>query len=63
VRCDVLQQVFRKNHFELLSVWRDDAAYEAYLSSPATVEFREHLHPMLGAPFDDRLHRLHTSIG
>ena len=62
VRCEVLQQVFRKNHFELLSVWRDDTAYEAYLSSPGTVEFREQLHPMLGAPFDDRLHRLHTAI-
>jgi quinol monooxygenase YgiN len=63
VRCDVLQQVFRKNHFEFVSVWRDDAAYEAHLAAPGTVEFRERLHPMLGAPFDDRQHRLHTVIG
>jgi quinol monooxygenase YgiN len=63
VRCDVLQQVFRKNHYELLSVWKDDGAYAAHLALPSTREFRDALHPMLGAPFDDRQHRIFDTIG
>ena len=58
VKCEILQQVFRKNHFELVSVWRDAAAYAAHLAAPSTREFRDALHPMLGAPFDDRQHRI-----
>jgi quinol monooxygenase YgiN len=58
IRCDILQQVFRKNHYEFVLVWRDDAAYAAHLSAPATRAFRDALHPMIGAPFDDRQHRI-----
>ncbi|HUY24735.1 MAG TPA: antibiotic biosynthesis monooxygenase family protein [Candidatus Saccharimonadales bacterium] len=57
VRCRLLQQVLKKNHFELMSVWVSQEAYEAHLAAPSTRAFRESLHPMLGSPIDDRLHQ------
>jgi quinol monooxygenase YgiN len=54
----ILQQVYRKNHIELAQTFASLEAYEANLGAPETVAFREVLHPMLGAPFDDRLHYL-----
>jgi quinol monooxygenase YgiN len=58
VRCELLQQVFKKNHFEFLSVWESQEAYEAHLASPETRQFRDDLHPLIGSPIDDRLHHL-----
>jgi quinol monooxygenase YgiN len=63
VRCELLRQVFKKNHFELLTVWESRDAYDAHLASTATREFREQLHPMLGSPIDDRLHELLVEVG
>lgn len=57
-RLELLQHYYRKNHFELLIVFETFEQYEAYLAAPATVAFRTELHPMLGAPFDDRVHLL-----
>jgi quinol monooxygenase YgiN len=54
----VLQQYYRKNHVELLIVFESLEAYEANLGAPFTLAFREQLHPLIGAPFDDRLHIL-----
>jgi quinol monooxygenase YgiN len=58
VRYEVLQEPTRKNHFTLVTVWKDQAAFEAHLSSPKTREFRNKIDPLLGSPFDERLHRL-----
>jgi quinol monooxygenase YgiN len=58
IRSQVLQQVFRKNHLELVTVWASQEAYEADLGSAHTLAFRQKLHPLIGAPFDDRLHFL-----
>lgn len=57
IRCYLLQQTERGNHFELVTVWASDEAYEAHHSLDETVEFREAVHPMLGSPWDDRIHR------
>jgi quinol monooxygenase YgiN len=54
----ILQQLFRKNHIELAIVFTSQEAYEANLGAPYTLAFREELHPLIGAPFDDRLHVL-----
>lgn len=63
VDVQVLQQLFRKNHIELAIVFTSQEAYEANLGAPHTLAFREELHPLIGAPFDDRLHVLVPSGG
>lgn len=59
----LLQQVHRKNHFELLIVFSSEAAYDATLAAPHTRRYRDALHPLIGAPIDDRLHFLVTPAG
>lgn len=58
LRVELLQQVFRKNHYELLTVWSSSGALEASLSSDAVRDFRERIHAGLGSPYDERLHIL-----
>jgi quinol monooxygenase YgiN len=58
IRYEVLQEPTRKNHFTLVTVWKNQAAFDAHLSSPRTREFRDKIQPLLGSPFDERLHRL-----
>jgi len=56
VRSALLRQVARKNHFELLWVWRTQTDYEQHLRNPGTRRFREQLRPLLGSPVLDRVH-------
>ena len=56
-RVEVLQQVGRPNHFTLVEEWENQAAYDHHVSAPATIQFRTRIAPMLGSPFDERLHR------
>ena len=58
VRFELLGEPTRKNHFTIVSVWENQAAFEAHLESKHTREFREKLQPLLGSPFDERLHSL-----
>jgi quinol monooxygenase YgiN len=58
LRCYLLQAAERGNHFELVTVWETDEAYEAHRSLDETVAFRGEVFPMLGSPWDDRVHRL-----
>ena len=58
VRFELLDDISRKNHFTLVGVWENQAAFEAHLEAAHTKEFREKLQPMLGSPFDERLHSL-----
>jgi quinol monooxygenase YgiN len=37
-------------------VWENRAAFDAHLEAEHTREFRGKLQPMLGSPFDERLH-------
>jgi quinol monooxygenase YgiN len=53
---EVLQENGRPNHFTLIEEWESQAAYDRHLSSDHTIEFRSRLQPMLGSPFDERLH-------
>jgi quinol monooxygenase YgiN len=56
VRFELLGDTSRKNHFTIVSVWESQAAFEAHLAADHTKEFRGKLQPMLGSPFDERLH-------
>ena len=58
VRFEVYKDVERTNHFSVVEVWRDRAAYEAHLQQPHSKQFREKIQPGMGSPFDERLYNL-----
>jgi len=58
IRIEFLQQDNRHNHFALVEVWQSREAFEAHLGLAHTKQFREKVQPMLGSPFDERLHVL-----
>jgi len=58
VRFEVLRDPDRSNHFTMVEVWRNRQDFESHLAASHTRAFREKLQPMLGSPFDERLHKL-----
>lgn len=58
IRFEVLQQSDRANHFALIGVWKNQKAFEGHEAAPYTKAFRTKIQPMLGSPFDERLHNL-----
>jgi quinol monooxygenase YgiN len=54
VRVDIQQEEALPNHFAIISVWADKAAFEAHQSAATTKRFRDELYPLLGAPLDQR---------
>jgi quinol monooxygenase YgiN len=58
VRFELLLQDGRLNHFTIVSVWQTREAFEAHAGAEHTRRFREKIQPMLGSPFDERLHGL-----
>lgn len=57
-RFEVLVQDGRPNHTVIEEVWESRAAFEAHKGTEYARKFREGLQPMLGSPFDERLHSL-----
>ena len=58
VRVEVYIQVSRINHFTLVEVWENRQALEAHEAAAHTKKFREQIDPMLGSPYDERLHTI-----
>jgi quinol monooxygenase YgiN len=58
VRFEVLQQDGRPNHLTIVAVWKDQKAFDAHDSAPYTKEFREKMQPLIGSPWDERLHQI-----
>jgi quinol monooxygenase YgiN len=58
VRFELLLQDGRLNHFTIVEVWQSRDAFEAHSGAEHTKRFREKIQPMLGSPFDERLHGL-----
>jgi quinol monooxygenase YgiN len=58
VRFEALRDPDRLNHFTMVEVWRTRQDFESHLAAGHTKAFREKLQPMLGSPFDERLHKL-----
>ena len=58
VRFEILQQEGRPNHLTLVGIWKDQKAFDAHDSAPYTKEFREKMQPLIGSPWDERLHQL-----
>jgi quinol monooxygenase YgiN len=57
VRFDVVQQTNRPNHFTVVEIWKDRAAFDAHSMTPPTKRFREQLAPMAGSLYDERLYQ------
>lgn len=58
VRIELAREPNRLNHFALVEIWRSRKDFEAHLDKPYTVAFRNKIQPILGGPFDERLHVL-----
>lgn len=58
IRFEVLQQSDRANHFALVGVWKNQKAFDDHEGAAHTKTFREKIQPMMGSPFDERLHHL-----
>ena len=58
VRFEVLRDPVRLNHFTMVEVWRTRQDFESHLAASHSRAFREKLQPLLGSPFDERLHTL-----
>jgi quinol monooxygenase YgiN len=58
VRVEAFVQVSRINHFTLVEVWQTRQALDAHEGSAHTKQFREQIQPMLGSPYDERLHQV-----
>jgi quinol monooxygenase YgiN len=56
IRCDALSQLNRTNHLVIIEVWQNQQAFEQHESAEHTKAFRASMQPILGAPFDQRLH-------
>ncbi|MBN3853387.1 hypothetical protein G3N59_08370 [Paraburkholderia sp. Ac-20340] len=55
---DVLQQSGAENHFTLVEVLHSQADYDAFVSRDYVRALRNTLQPLLGGPFDERLHHV-----
>lgn len=58
IRVEGMVQDGRPNHFVISEVWQSREAFEAHTGLQDSRDFRDTLHPMLGSPFDERLHSL-----
>jgi quinol monooxygenase YgiN len=57
VSIDVFEELSRPNHSTVVESWKTRQAYEDHLSLDHVRAYRGKLQPMLGSPFDERLHR------
>jgi quinol monooxygenase YgiN len=58
VRIEAYAQIGRTNHLTLIEVWETQEAFDAHVGAEHTRKFRQQLDPMLGSPYDERLHQL-----
>jgi quinol monooxygenase YgiN len=61
VRIEVLEELGRPNHSTVVEFWASRQAYDDHLAAEHTKAYRAKLQPMLGSPFDERLHRLSST--
>ena len=54
LRVEAMEEL-RPNHFDLIEVWRDKAAYQAHAVSPTAIRFHDVIAPWRGSPFEERL--------
>jgi quinol monooxygenase YgiN len=42
----------------IVEVWESQQAFDAHIAAAHTVQFRQQIDPMLGSPYDERLHHI-----
>ena len=53
---ELLAQTNRTNHLVIYEVWQNLAAFDRHQALAHTKEFRAKMAPIIGSPFDQRLH-------
>jgi quinol monooxygenase YgiN len=56
-RVEVFEELARPNHSTVVEMWETRRTYDDHLATEHTRASRARLQPMLGSPFDERLHR------
>jgi len=56
VRIEAGAQISRINHISIVEVWQNQKAFDEHVAAAHTKEFRRQIDPMLGSPYDERLH-------
>ena len=62
LRCEVAQRIDQPHQFVLLSIWKDQKAWEAHGKGAASMEMREKVAAVRNAPTDERVH-IGLSVG
>jgi quinol monooxygenase YgiN len=58
VRVEAIAQDGRENHLVIYEVWRSRKAFDAHEGLAHTKAFKTTMYPLMGAPFDQRVHHL-----
>ena len=58
VQIEAFAQISRLNHISVVEVWESQQALDAHEAAEHTRKFRQQIDPMLGSPYDERLHQL-----
>ncbi len=56
LRYEILQRGAPANQFAIVSIWKDQKAYDAHMAAAHTKDFREKQKPQLISLIDDRVH-------
>jgi quinol monooxygenase YgiN len=56
VRIEAVSEISRGNHISVVEVWQDKKAFDEHVAAAHTRQYRQQLDPMLGSPYDERLH-------
>lgn len=57
VRVEAGSEISRGNHISIVEVWENRKAFDAHVAAAHTRQFRQQIDPMLGSPYDERLHQ------
>jgi quinol monooxygenase YgiN len=57
VRMDAGSEISRGNHISIVEVWQTRKAFDEHVAAGHTRQFRQQIDPMLGSPYDERLHQ------
>jgi quinol monooxygenase YgiN len=57
VRIDASSEVARGNHISIVEVWQNRKAFDEHVAAEHTRQFRQQIDPLLGSPYDERLHQ------
>ena len=57
VRVEAGSEISRGNHISIVEVWQNQKAFDEHVTAAHTRQFRQQIDPMLGSPYDERLHQ------